>query len=43
MLCEKCERIGRLKIPHRVDTGEDGIAEEADCPWEWEKEEINTG
>ena len=38
MICEKCERIGRLnKIPHHVEIGEDGIAE-VDC----EKEEIET-
>ena len=42
MICEKCERIGRLnKIPHHIEIGEDGIAE-VDCPWEWKKEEIET-
>ena len=41
MICEKCEMIGRVNlIPHIVETGENGIAEEADCPWEWEKDEI---
>ena len=41
MICEKCERIGRLNlIPHEVVTGDDGIAEAAECPWEWEREEI---
>jgi hypothetical protein len=41
MICEKCERIGRLnKIPHEVFGGEDDIAELVECPWDWEKEEI---
>ena len=41
MICEKCERIGRLNlIPHEVEEGDDNIAVVADCPWEWEKEEI---
>ena len=41
MICEKCERIGRLnKIPHEVFGGGDDIAEMVECPWDWEKEDI---
>ena len=42
MICEKCERIGRLnKIPHEVlGYEDDGDDEFVECPWDWEKEEI---
>ena len=41
MICEKCERIGRLNmIPHLVVEAVDDIAEFAECPWDWEKEEM---
>ena len=41
MICEKCEMIGRLNmIPHLVVEAGDDIAEFAECPWDWEKEEL---
>ena len=33
-------RLFKLQIPHEVVEGDDDVAEFAECPWDWEKEEI---